>query len=184
MISFYSLPFSLLPLRFWRKVHVLENGCWEWTASAVGPPGFKGASYWSREEQRMVYAYRLSYEAFVEIIPSHLEIDHLCRNRLCIRPSHLEAVTHRENVRRGEAHLISARVRGSRTQCPRGHPYDAKNTLNDNRGARQCRVCSRDRLRRKYRITCGLPVNYSGDLRFSRASASRIASSKVAACDT
>ncbi len=184
MISLYGLPFSLLPLRFWRKVHVAPNGCWVWTASSVGPPGFKGASYWSREEQRMVYAYRCSYEAFVGTIPSHLEIDHLCRNRLCVRPSHLEAVTHRENVRRGEAPLIAGRFNSDKIYCPQGHPYNLENTHIDTRGARQCRVCNRDRMRRQQRIKRGLPVDYPGDLRFSRASASRIASSKVAACDT
>lgn len=81
--------------------------------------------------------HRVAYEVWVGPIPDGLEIDHLCRNRACIEPSHLEAVTHRENIARS----VPARV----THCPSGHEYTEENTLvtTNDRGyrRRRCRTC-------------------------------------------
>lgn len=84
---------------------------------------------------------------FVELggtIPDGLQLDHLCRVRLCVNPSHLEVVTARENTLRGDT--IPA-LNAVKTHCHRGHPYDAENTYITPRGFRDCRACRREASR-------------------------------------
>lgn len=87
--------------RLMRHVEVSDDGCWNWTAAlnAFGYGRFRG-----------LLAHRVSYESLVGPIPDGLELDHLCRNRKCVRPEHLEPVTHDENYRRA----IEARRNGKR----------------------------------------------------------------------
>ncbi len=75
--------------------------------------------------------------------PAGLEWDHLCRVHACVRPSHLEAVTHQENTRRGLAGSL-------RTHCTHGHAFDEANTFVTKAGARGCRTCKRTRDRRRW----------------------------------
>lgn len=84
------------------------------------------------------------YEAFVGPIPDGLQLDHLCRNRGCINPGHLEPVTNRENARRGLHGILLER-------CPHGHPYDDENTVVNSAGGRECRACIRERSAESYR---------------------------------
>lgn len=105
-------------------------GCWLWKGSAsLSPSRTKYGQYRGRK------ASRASYEKYVGKIPDGLEIDHLCRNTLCVRPDHLEAVTHRENVMRG---FSPSSIHAKKTACPKGHPYDY---AKPNGGARACRKC-------------------------------------------
>lgn len=95
MYVMYALPVE----RFIAKlgpVKWAENACWEWT-TAVDPSGY-GRFH---DGTRMDYAHRFAHEAFVGPIPEGFTIDHLCRNRACVRPSHLEAVPHSVNCLRG-----------------------------------------------------------------------------------
>lgn len=84
--------------RFWAKVDK-DADCWEWRGSR----NHKGYGLARRRDGKGIQAHRLAYELTVGPIPEGLEIDHLCVNRGCVNPSHLEPVTHTENIRRGYA---------------------------------------------------------------------------------
>lgn len=76
----------------------------------------------------------------------NLEIDHICRNRGCVNPSHLRLITHRENTLCGIG--ITAR-NATVTHCPQGHPYDLFNTYHRPDGGRECKICMRIRKHNK-----------------------------------
>lgn len=137
---------SRLPEAFWSKAIPEPNsGCWLWTAGCT-------AAGYSRFLRK--YGHRASYEALVGPIPEGLQIDHLCRERSCVNPAHLEPVTCRENVMRGMAPLINASLQLSKTHCPKGHEYTASNTYvkkNQNGNPRRaCRTCELVWAKAKY----------------------------------
>lgn len=113
--------------------------CWEWPGSKVSGYGTINAD---GETQR---AHRVVYEAVVGPIPDGLVLDHLCRNRCCVNPAHLEPVSFAENVLRGESPpAINAR----KTACDNGHEFTPENTR-IYKGYRICRICARDTTRRR-----------------------------------
>ena len=104
--------------RFWEKVDKTgPNGCWLWTG-ACSRRGY-GAILADFPDRRMLCAHRAAYEMLVGPIPDGLQLDHLCRNRPCVNPAHLEPVTGRENVLRGTGF---AAENAAKTHCVRG-PY-------------------------------------------------------------
>ena len=130
-----------LPARFWDKVQPCPmSGCWIWIGHARRYGGFNLDG-----EHRK--AHRVAYEALVDVIPSGLELDHRCRVTVCVNPAHLEAVTHRENVLRGNA-LAAQNAR--RTHCARGHELTIVGVdARSGHPERRCRVCQRE-YRREY----------------------------------
>lgn len=87
--------------RLWRRIAWTPT-CWTWTGSVL-PSGYGKISTGPLAAQSGTTAHRAVYEAFVGPIPEGLHLDHLCRNRLCVRPDHLEPVTQAENNRRARA---------------------------------------------------------------------------------
>lgn len=120
--------------RFWSRVEITGD-CWIWQGKHNGL-GY-GQFF---VHGRHVYAHRYAYEELIGPIPEGLELDHLCRNPSCVRPDHLEAVDHRTNIRRGNS-MFTGWWNKRKTHCPRGHPYDERNTYVDKRGIRSCRKC-------------------------------------------
>jgi hypothetical protein len=133
--------------RFWPKVEK-TNGCWNWTG-ARADTGY-GSFFIAGQgpDRKVALAHRWAYEAIRGPIPPGLELDHLCRNRACVNPDHLEAVSHRENMLRGTA--PSALVVQT-NRCKRNHEFTEENTYRrpDNPRHRMCRACIKLRWQRR-----------------------------------
>ncbi len=112
--------------------------CWLWRS----PPGAGGyGSFYFQRKQWL--AHRASYTILVGEIPAGLTIDHLCSVRSCVRPSHLEAVTLLENLRRADVWRRRSEAQKALTHCPNGHPYSGENLGIRKDGTRACRTCAR-----------------------------------------
>jgi hypothetical protein len=121
--------------KFWSRVN--KNGpipqnnpalgpCWIWTETAK-----QYARLYINGKAR--FAHRVAYSMNASI-PSGATIDHLCLNKICVNPNHLEAVTLEENL---------SRAAKNRTKCKHGHEYTIENTRIDRKGKRVCRTCAR-----------------------------------------
>jgi len=116
-----------------------ETPCWIWQGS-IGAGGY--GKLWRKG--KTLLAHRWIYEKDVGPIPEGLTLDHLCRQRDCVNPAHLEPVTTKENLRRGES--PSARI-ARKTHCKRGHEFTTDNTYIGAGGRRCCRSCMRAKSR-------------------------------------
>lgn len=137
-VAVRALPFEV---RFWVRLAAGEpDVCWPW------PMGRDKAGYGLVRNRKTLLAHRVAWSLTHGEIPDGLTVDHLCRNRACCNPAHMELVTRGENTLRGDT--ITARNR-AKTECMRGHPFDEVNTRNLKGGGRVCRRCMRDYMRRR-----------------------------------
>lgn len=123
--------------RFWVKVNKTET-CWLW-AGATNGVGYGVIGRGGRGSGN-AYAHRLSYEWAKGPIPEGLDLDHLCRNRACVNPDHLEPVTRSVNLSRSP---LVGKALSSRTHCVNGHELSGANAAPRAEGGRRCRECRR-----------------------------------------
>jgi hypothetical protein len=132
--------------RFMKKVAPdPETNCWVWTAS-IGSHGYGQIMMVRNDKKAPQLAHRMAYEHFVGPIPAGKSLDHLCRNRACCNPKHLDPVTHEENCLRG----IAGDWQKVKTHCPHGHEYTPENTRvfkTKNGTGRRCITCTLFRMR-------------------------------------
>lgn len=132
----FELGDERLPARFWDKV-VVDGHCWVWNGARSGN-GY--GSWWNGTGRGSTH--RSAYAALVGPIPDDLVLDHLCRNRACVNPAHLEPVTQAVNQRRG---LVNQHK--DKSECPKGHAFEGTNLIVERNGRRRCRACTNARAR-------------------------------------
>lgn len=122
--------------RFWSLVEKTDT-CWNWNGNlTLGGYGcFLGC-----------LAYRIAYELCIGQIPRNKELDHLCRNRACVNPSHLESVSHQTNQLRGYG--VSG-INARKIYCIHGHEFTKENTYYRLNGKRNCKTCQGIIMRQK-----------------------------------
>jgi hypothetical protein len=121
--------------RFISKIQ-LTASCWNWTGTTLGGYGV----FSLKQPRRSVKAHRKAFEWTHGTINPNLVIDHLCRNKACVNPAHLELVTNGENVLRG---FGPCAVHARKTHCKRGHEFTAGSYFVVKGGGRDCKACKR-----------------------------------------
>jgi hypothetical protein len=125
-----------------RMVHRVDE-CWIYPGYCNKVTGYGNATY----EGRRIEAHRATYEMLIGPVPGGLELDHLCRVRACCNPLHVEPVTHRVNLLRGES---PSAHQAKQTHCLHGHELAGDNLWRDKRGRRYCIACRNHRSREYY----------------------------------
>jgi hypothetical protein len=140
-VSYQAMPAAE---RMWQHVEKTD-GCWEWRGSKH-PNGYgriKTVIVGQPTVNHLVH--RLAYESLRGPIPSGLVLDHLCRNRGCVNPAHMEPVSNRENILRSPTCFSAVNAR--KTHCPKGHPLSGDNLAPEHLPGRVCKTCRNDRQR-------------------------------------
>ena len=130
-------PFQTPYKYIFSRISIDGRGCWVWK-NKLDPSGYATCS---QERNGHGRAHSYTYKTFIGPIPAGLELDHLCRNRACVNPLHLEAVTHRVNVLRG---ISLSATQARQTHCKDGHEFSGENLSISKRGRRECITCRKE----------------------------------------
>lgn len=134
--------------RFWSHVSIGKpDECWEWTAHKdKAGYGVFSLAHHRPEPSKTVLAHRYAYFLAHGVYPPE-DTDHLCCNRGCVNPKHLEATSHKENYNRSTQKEVAVRQNEDKTHCKNGHPFNEENTYyrKDHPNWRMCRSCNRER---------------------------------------
>lgn len=144
-----------LPERFWIKTEVQSNGCWLWTK---GKNPKRYGNFWKAGTNRP--AHRVAYEALTGPIPDGADVRHDCDTPSCVNPNHLRTGTHSDNMQ--DCLQRGRNPQASKKFCLQGHPYSEENTYVRPSGARTCRACQRDAVKRYQRRNIGAPADQAG----------------------
>lgn len=148
--------------RFWQKVN--KNGplpenlpqlgqCWLW----LGWDNGKGYGKFDFGNKK-IYAHRFSYQISIGEIPQGLVLDHLCRNRICVNPNHLEPKTNKQNLlATGSKIRNNGKLQREKTHCLMGHEFNEENTYLTKTKQRHCRKCRAARERKRRELCRILP---------------------------
>lgn len=128
--------------RFFNKVDT-RGECWLWKAAHHS----EGYGVFNPDGKSLIGSHRWIYQKLFGPIAQGLEIDHLCKVTACVKPSHLEAVTPSENVKRSSSwhHFVKSAYKVR--ECPKGHSYTDENTYLDKQNCRHCKTCGRERAK-------------------------------------
>jgi hypothetical protein len=144
------IPSELDVAKIFKRINAREGECWEWAGKAnSGGYGVMVINY------KTYIAHRLVFSIFNGSLNPSLVIDHICRNRKCVNPDHLEQVTSKENLARSP--LVSYSVMANKKFCKRGHEFNKENTFYRKRG-RACRACARMHDANRYAKKTGRDV--------------------------
>lgn len=128
--------------RFWAKTTITPNGCIEWTG-ATRSNGYGAA--WVNGKVLVAHRVALTWSEGSPVSPE-LDVDHLCRNRKCVNPCHLQAVTRRVNIQRGTSRVAQTlRALAGNGQCARGHDLTEDRAWATTPQGRTCRLCRNER---------------------------------------
>lgn len=149
------------------KTHTYnKEPCWEWTGKKNNE-GYGCVSDYSTGKRLVFPVHRIAYHFFASPLSVFSRCDHLCKNRICFNPLHLEAVTEKENILRGDG--ICAQY-ARRDHCTQGHVFTMENTRlsRDKKGrlSRVCKTCKQERLAAFFRKIAALPSTHPQRLRY------------------
>jgi hypothetical protein len=129
-----------IEFRFWLRIAKTLDGCWEWTGGC-DKDGYGQLKVRRHGKITTMRAHHMAFTLMGRSIPNGMQLDHLCRNRCCVRPEHLELVSGAENnARSGSPSAVNAR----KTHCIRGHEFNQSNTRVDKNGHRRCKICDNE----------------------------------------